>query len=650
MMTSKKTNHKVIELENVSRIQDKSTIGIQDINFSIKEGEVVALVGEPGSGIRTISQILSGYLSPTSGNIILNCKEYNELQPNQALQKGIVTASFRHSLCLNMNILENLLLIAYKKNSRFGFINYSGLREEALRFLNELDSDNFSLDVPLNELDLQDIPIIEIVKALLSKAKLYVFDEVTSQLKEKNFIQLVKIIQKIKAQNISFLYIPSTFGEVFEIADRVIVLRNGRITTKLTVEETNIDELPELVISSEKPLISSIKNRFTNLEISSGSMKDFINSSIAIFKKMISLDELAIIWNDNNLIKCEFSKVLEEQKDFVDIFNQVSEKVIKLLIEDDYQAIQKYLDEKISHIYKKYKLLPIAYEEDIIGVVFIFQNSLRSYYMHKRIFYNTFDFLTRSLQNYIIKEHQKREERELETAGQIQQNLTTPDFKSFKKLDVFGYSKAAKTVGGDYFDLFKIDGHKYAGIIVDVSGKGIPAALIMVMIRSIMKNAINTTVTASELMSILNKGLTGEIPEDRYATAFLFIIDTQKKTIDYCNGGHHSMLLIRKDDKGSHLFSLDSPGVPIGIIPDYEYTNKLSSIQNGDMFIIYTDGITEAMNKEREEFGKSRLIKIINRFSDLSCEELSRIINKAIVKFSEGKQHDDETLLLFKLK
>ncbi len=551
---------------------------------------------------------------------------------------------------MNMDILENLLLIAYKKNSKLGLINYSGLRKEALTILNELGSGNFSLDVPLSELDLQDIPVIEIVKALLSKAKLYIFDEVTSQLKEENFIQLVKIIQKVKETGVSFLYIPSTFGEVFEVADRVVVLRNGRITTKLTIDETNIDELPELVISSEKPLISSIKNRFSNLEVSSRNMEEFINSSIDIFKKIISLEEIAIVWNDNNVIKAEFSKAVKEKNEIVDIFNEISKTIIKLLIEGDYKSIQTFLDDKISHIYKEYKLLPIAYEEEIIGVVFIFQDSLRSYYMHKRIFYNAFDFLTRSLQNYIIKEHQKREERELETAGQIQQNLTTPDFQSFNKLDVFGYSKAAKTVGGDYFDLFKIDDTKYAGIIVDVSGKGIPAALIMVMIRSILKNAINSTVTAAELMSILNKGLTGEIPEDRYATAFLFIIDTERQSIDYCNGGHHSMLLIRKEGKSTNLFSLDSPGVPIGIIPNYEYTNKVSSIQNGDMFVIYTDGITEAMNKEREEFGKARLIKIINRFSDLNCEELSMVINKAIVKFSEGKQHDDETLLMFKLK
>jgi sigma-B regulation protein RsbU (phosphoserine phosphatase) len=186
--------------------------------------------------------------------------------------------------------------------------------------------------------------------------------------------------------------------------------------------------------------------------------------------------------------------------------------------------------------------------------------------------------------------------------------------------------------------------------MADVSGKGIPAALIMVMIRSILKNTINSNANASQLMTILNNTLMGEIPEDRYVTTFLFIVDTKNKTIDYCNGGHHPMILFRKINDKAEVYLLDSEGVPVGVIPNFNYPNKKTTIKGNDLFITYTDGITEAMNKDREEFGKQRLMRIINKYSHLESKKLSQIINRAIAKFSEGKQHDDETLLIFKLR
>ncbi len=446
------------------------------------------------------------------------------------------------------------------------------------------------------------------------------------------------------------MYIPSKLAEVFEIADRVIILRNGKIATALSIDETNLEELPELTFSSEKALLSVVNTKFSQLEDTSEDMEDFINYSISLFNKLLHIDKLCIIWNESGNVRLGTSKTIDDfYPGLKENLYNIKETILKLTNELNHNEVEKAITQKISHIEEKFKYIPITYGKEVLGTALVFGKSFDRYLDNKILFHNLFNYLSISFNNYIEKEHEKREERELQIAGQIQHNLTTPNFNSFTKLDVYGYSKAAKIVGGDYFDLFKINDYKYVGIMVDVSGKGIPAALIMVMIRSIIKNTINVNITANELMSVLNNALVGEIPEDRYATTYLFIIDTKKHIIDFCNGGHHSMILIRNDKDKTEIYSLDSDGIPVGIVSNYDYQNKKTIIKDKDMFILYTDGITEAMNKDREEFGKNRLIKIISKYQYLKSRDISMLINKAITKFTEGKQHDDETILIFKL-
>lgn len=649
-MSEKESTDFVVKLDNISKAIGKSSSGIKDISFEIKRGEIVALVGESGSGKEIISNILSGYLKPDSGKIIFDDDEYDELFPNQALNKGVVTASSEYSLCINMNILENLFLIGYKERAnKFGMINYGSLKDEAINILYQLGS-KYNLNVPLRELEQHDIPVVEVAKALLSRAKLYVFDEVSKMMKESNFIKFANKLKQLKEKGKSALFIPSKLAEVFEVADRIIIIRNGRIATILDVDETNLEELPEFTISSEKALLSVIQNKLTHLENSAEKLKEFVKASIDILTKSMAVKDVAFIVFYDNEPHCIYSNKIKNEL-LIEAINNLSKSMMSIMMnngsfEDIQDVLSKNLDTKNYHD----EFIPLESGGETLGVALIFQKSLDKYHQYKDITNKFINIFSKSLKNFMDKEHMKKEERELETAGQIQKSMSSPDFNSFKYLDVFGYSLPAKTVGGDYYDMFKINDKKYVGIIADVSGKGIPAALIMVMIRSILKNSINMDVNSNKLMEILNDTLHGEIPKDRYATVFLFILDIEKMTIDYCNGGHHAMMLYRKNNKNNQFFNLDTEGVPVGVIPEFEYQNKRATIKDDDLFIIYTDGITEAMSKDREEFGKKRLMKIIMKYNDYKSNELSEIIKQAIKTFSEGKQHDDETLLIFKLK
>ncbi len=235
-------------------------------------------------------------------------------------------------------------------------------------------------------------------------------------------------------------------------------------------------------------------------------------------------------------------------------------------------------------------------------------------------------------------------QKELSIAYDIQQHLFPKSFP--KRFNVAGTSIPAHDVGGDYYDAFELNGKLFI-TIADVSGKGVPAALIMSSFRSYLKGIVQSTRSFSELINYFNHLISSDISEDRFVTAVVGIIDPIEKTFEYVNAGHDPIIFSRD----GQLEFLDANGVPFGIldVPN-AYETKKVELKKGDMLVMYTDGVAEARNVYGEEYGLDRLNELVkNSYAEEPREVLQMIISD-VADFSYGaKQHDDITVLVTKM-
>ncbi len=243
----------------------------------------------------------------------------------------------------------------------------------------------------------------------------------------------------------------------------------------------------------------------------------------------------------------------------------------------------------------------------------------------------------------------QREERELEIAGEIQKQLLPKRYPKIEKIELFGFSKSARSVGGDYYDFLNF-GNKRLGIIMaDVAGKGIPAALVMVMIRSILRAVARHNILPIQIVTFLNKMITGEVPQERYATLFYYLLDLPTNKLYYTNAAHLPLLVYRKSQEKFEI--LDTPGLPIGITKEQKYMQGETVLSPGDIAVLYTDGITEARNIKKEEFTIERLQTIIKENAEKSVQEIGANLKDALDEFvGEAPPHDDQTIVILKIK
>lgn len=243
----------------------------------------------------------------------------------------------------------------------------------------------------------------------------------------------------------------------------------------------------------------------------------------------------------------------------------------------------------------------------------------------------------------------ERYEEQLEIARGIQENLLPDRFPSLKEIDISAYYKAAKGVGGDYYDVVHIkEKNRISGIIADVSGKGVPAALVMVMIRTIFHSTARFVNTPNEAISEINSGVVGRLSADKFATIFAFHYNYKTGVIEFSNAAHSPMLVFKS--KTGEILELDTEGVPVGIDENAIFGLKKLQLETDDIIVMHTDGITEAMNEKSEMFKSERLKNIIKGNSTLDANNLKNLIIDEVNRFvGNAEQHDDMTLLVLKV-
>jgi phosphoserine phosphatase RsbU/P len=197
-----------------------------------------------------------------------------------------------------------------------------------------------------------------------------------------------------------------------------------------------------------------------------------------------------------------------------------------------------------------------------------------------------------------------RRTRELNDARAIQRGLLPASLPAFPGWDMAAACEEAASVGGDTYDVIRLDEGRVAVCVGDVAGKGIPAALLAANLQAAVRAAVGNETNPAEICTAVNRALCGSVPDDRFVTFFIGILDTADGSFHYCNAGHNPPLVIDSEGRPSLL---SGGGMVLGVDPRAGYEAQQVRLTRGAVLVLYTDGITEACDARGDEFGELRL-------------------------------------------
>jgi len=242
----------------------------------------------------------------------------------------------------------------------------------------------------------------------------------------------------------------------------------------------------------------------------------------------------------------------------------------------------------------------------------------------------------------------ERVNREMEIAREVQERLFPQEMPIIPGATVAGACRPALGVGGDYYDVIDLGDGRVGLAVGDVSGKGISAALLMASLRASLRGVtLDSPRDFAKLMHKVNRLVYEASASNRYATFFFAAYDPVTRQLDCVNAGHNPPLLLR----GSEIIRLEADGPVVGLLPHAPYTEQSLTLQPGDLLVLYTDGISEAMTHKDEEWGDERMIVAAQKSQKKNASEVLIELFAATDSFTAGApQHDDMTLLVLKLE
>lgn len=249
----------------------------------------------------------------------------------------------------------------------------------------------------------------------------------------------------------------------------------------------------------------------------------------------------------------------------------------------------------------------------------------------------------------IVRERE-RNRSELEIAARIQTGYLPKDFSPFQDMPhirTTARMRPARGVGGDFYDMFKIDDHRLGFVVADVSGKGIPAALFMVLSQAYIKNYMRLDMPLDQMAVQVNNQLCENNEEELFVTCFICVLDTESGELTYVNAGHNRPAVSRK---GGAFQFLECPAdVPFGIMEGMTYRLQKDRLEQGDRIYLYTDGVTEAFNEDEQMFSDKRLLEALNRKTGLEDdpEAFVSYLYQEVEDFTGNALRSDDITMLY---
>lgn len=272
------------------------------------------------------------------------------------------------------------------------------------------------------------------------------------------------------------------------------------------------------------------------------------------------------------------------------------------------------------------------------------------------------DDLQKSIDNAVeqikfIRESQREHEQlkdiqsDLRIASEIQHAIlpTNKDVLPKELYDMATLMDPAKDVGGDFYDYFKTDEDRLGFVMADVSGKGVPAALFMAVSRTLLKATGIRDLVSKDCMTSVNDLVCGESVDGMFVTVFYGRLNILTGEIDYTNAGHNPPYVVHENGKVEMVPAQGN--MVLGAVENFQYRNDKITLEKGDMLFTFTDGVTEAMNRDGEQFGEERLEKLLAKCGGKTSQETIDTVRAAVAEWAgETEQSDDVTMLVIKRK
>jgi sigma-B regulation protein RsbU (phosphoserine phosphatase) len=238
-------------------------------------------------------------------------------------------------------------------------------------------------------------------------------------------------------------------------------------------------------------------------------------------------------------------------------------------------------------------------------------------------------------------------EYELELSQLVQKGFLPQQVPEVPGLEFAAFSRPAQIVGGDYFDFFQFQSGAHGLAIADVAGHGMSASLLMTSVQTALRTLVPISQSPVDVVAELNRLFCHNIHFTTFVTLFLAALDPTTHTLTYSSAGHNPPLLFHKEaTDGKQVTWLPPTGAAIGLIEESLFTAETLQIAPGDMLLLYTDGVTEAINVQEEEFGQERLGALIEQWATLSPRDLVRTVRYALQEFTAGRPLADDTTIV----
>ena len=253
---------------------------------------------------------------------------------------------------------------------------------------------------------------------------------------------------------------------------------------------------------------------------------------------------------------------------------------------------------------------------------------------------------------HLSAEERRHLESELELAQDVQKMLLPQEVPDIPGLEIAAFSRPAQIVGGDYFDFIDFSNGFHGFAIADVAGHGVSASLHMASIQALLRTLVPVNQSPAEVMRQVHKLFIHNIRFETFVTFFLGAFDPVTKRLTFCNAGHQPPLVLHKIGiKEESVEMLRPTGAAIGLVEEAEFAEKTIGLHEQDLLVLYTDGVTEAVNLQNQEFGRQRLIELSQQVNTTPVGQVVQEIRQGLEKFSEGKPlADDTTIVICKVQ
>jgi serine phosphatase RsbU (regulator of sigma subunit)/pSer/pThr/pTyr-binding forkhead associated (FHA) protein len=441
---------------------------------------------------------------------------------------------------------------------------------------------------------------------------------------------------------------------VYEPSDSVAFLKDGddaQSTSAISLSEPT----PEKLASAPVALLEAVAEVARKIS-DPQPLETLLNSilQVCLEKTAAQRGAIMLIEDDGDLKPKAYISTSRAHEKFAisrTIANQAIRENKAILIRDVEGDEHLKMSESIASLKIRSAICtPLWNGERTVGILYVDTTEHTNLFNETDLYF--FSALTgliaEKIENALLAEIAKEKERldtEIEIARDIQQNLFPKSIPEIQGYDIACFNRPSAEVGGDYYDVLTVDEHCYGMAIGDVVGKGIGAAMLMSNLQAVLRARAWSIRRPGDLLNRINSDISGRVGEGRFITFCYFLLDSENDILIYSNAGHNPPYLSR----AGKIKELEVSGIPLGIFGESRYQDSEEPLSSSDVVILYSDGITECMNEDEEEFGEDRLKTVLASNSDKSAHDISEAIVHAVDVFrEEAPSSDDITLVVLK--